>query len=98
MATSVGVAHVTLYLEGATSLKDKRRVVKSLTQRLRNTFNLAVAEVSDLDNMHIATIAVVCVSNAGSHSQEMLSRAVAFIERNVEMGVLGEVETEIVAI
>ncbi len=96
MSASIGVAQVTLYLEGTTSLKDKRRVVKSLTQRMRNTFNVAVAEISDLDDMRIATIAIVCVSNSSSHAQEMLAKAIAFVERNVEMGVLGEVATEII--
>jgi uncharacterized protein YlxP (DUF503 family) len=96
MATSIGVAQVTLYLEGAASLKDKRRTVRSLTQRLRNTFNVAVAEVADLDDFRTATIAVLCISNSAPHAQEMLAKAIEFIERNVEMGVLGEVATEII--
>ncbi len=96
MATAIGVAEVTLYLEGTTSLKDKRRVIKSLIQRLRNTFNLAVADTADLDDMRLATLTIVCVSNNQSHAQEMLAKAISFIERNVEMGVLGEVSTEII--
>ena len=96
MSASIGIAHVTLYLEGTMSLKDKRRTVKSLTQRLRNTFNVAVAEIADLDDMRVATIAIVCVSNSSSHAQEMLAKSVGFVERNVEMGVLGEVATEII--
>ncbi len=98
MATSVGVAHVTLYFEATSSLKEKRRVVKSLIQRLRNTFNIAVAEVADLDDMRLATIAIVCVSNAAPHAQEMLSKAIKFVEGNLEMGVLGEIETEFISL
>lgn len=96
MATSIGVAEVTLYFDESSSLKEKRRVVRSISQRLRNTFNLAVAEVADLNDMRIATIAMVCVSNDQSHAQEMLAKAISFVERNVEMGVLGEVATEII--
>ncbi len=96
MTASIGVGHVTLYLEGTTSLKDKRGVVKSLTTRLRNTFNISVAEIADLDDMRVATIAIVCVSNNHAHAQEMLAKAIGFIERNVEMGVIGEIETEII--
>ncbi len=96
MATTIGVAHVTLYLEGSFSLKDKRRVVKSLTQRLRNHFNVGVAEVADLDDMRVATLAAVCVSNNAAHADEMLQTVVRFIESRVEMGVLGEVATELI--
>ena len=96
MTASIGVGQVTLYLEGATSLKDKRRVIKSLTTRMRNTFNVSVAEIADLDDMRVATIAIVCVSNSHAHAQEMLAKAIGFIERNVEMGVIGEIDTEII--
>lgn len=96
MTASIGVGQITLYLEGTTSLKDKRGVVKSLTTRLRNTFNISVAEIADLDDMRVATIAIVCVSNNHAHAQEMLAKAIGFIERNVEMGVIGEIETEII--
>lgn len=96
MAMTVGVARLGLYLEGTTSLKDKRSVVRSLVQRVRDKFNVAVAEVADLDDMRAATIAIVCVSNSAPHADEMLARVVGFIERNVELGVLGEVATELI--
>lgn len=96
MSTTIGVAHVTLYLDGSFSLKDKRRVVRSLTQRLRNQFNLAVAEVADLDDMRTATIALACVSNSSSHADEMLANAIRFIDRTVDLGSLGEVATELI--
>jgi uncharacterized protein YlxP (DUF503 family) len=96
MPATVGFARVSLYLEGSFSLKDKRRVVRSLTQRLRNQFNLGVAEVEELDDMRMATIALVCVSNSASHADEMLANALSFIDRNVELGSLGEVETELI--
>jgi uncharacterized protein len=96
MSASIGVAQITLYLEGSTSLKDKRRTVKSLTTRIRNTFNVSIAEVADLDDMRIATLACVCISNNAAHVDEMLATVIGFIDRNVEMGVLGEVATEII--
>ena len=97
MATTIGAARVTLYLEGSFSLKDKRHVVRSITQRVRNRFNVGIAEVEDLDDQRVATLAVVCVSNSAPHADEMLATVIAFIERRVEMGVLGEVETELIA-
>ena len=97
MTTTIGVMHLTLYLEGSFSLKDKRGVVKSLTQRVRNQFNVGIAEVADLDDMRVATLAVVCVSNNAAHADEMLQTVLRFIENRVELGVLGEVATEMIA-
>ena len=93
---TIGVARITLYLEGSFSLKDKRHVVKSITQRVRNQFNAGIAEVADLDDMRVATLGIVCVSNSAPHADEMLGTIIAFVERRVEMGVLGEVETELI--
>ncbi len=96
MATTVGVAHVTLYLEETFSLKDKRHVVRAITQRVRNQFNAGIAEVADLNDPRAATLAVVCVSNSAPHVDEMLATIVSFIEARVELGVVGEIETELI--
>ena len=96
MATTIGVARITLYLEGSFSLKDKRQVVRSITQKVRNQFNVGIAEVADLNDARVGTLAVVCVSNSAPNVDEMLAAVVRFIEARVEMGVLGEVETELI--
>jgi uncharacterized protein YlxP (DUF503 family) len=93
---TIGVARVTLLLEGSMSLKDKRHVVRSITKRVQNTFNVAIAEVEDLDDMRMATLGVTCISNSAPHVDEMLAKVITFIERNVEMGVLGDIETELI--
>jgi uncharacterized protein len=96
MATTIGVARITLYLEETFSLKDKRQVVRSITHKVRNQFNVGIAEVEDLDDARVATLAVVCVSNSAPHVDEMLATVVRFVEARVEIGVLGEVETELI--
>lgn len=93
---TIGVAHITLYLQASQSLKEKRRVVKSLIQRIHNRFNVAAAEVADLDDHKIATIGVTCVSNSGAHCSDVLASVIAFIDANVELGSMGEVETELI--
>jgi hypothetical protein len=93
---TIGVAQITLYLEAADSLKDKRRVVKSLIQRIHNRFNVTAAEVADLDDHRVATIGVAVVSNSGSHCSDVLSSVIAFVDANVELGSMGEVETELI--
>lgn len=96
MAMTVGVARMTLYLEDTFSLKDKRQTVRSITQKVRNQFNAAIAEVADLDDPRAGTLAIVVVSNSAGHAQEMLQTVIEFIERRVELGVVGEVETELI--
>ena len=76
---NVGLCRVTLRLPQNGSLKDKRQVVRSLTTRLRNKFNVSVAEVDDNDRWQTATIGITCVSNDAKHAREQLDRAVAFI-------------------
>jgi uncharacterized protein YlxP (DUF503 family) len=96
MTMTIGVARVTLLLEGSNSLKDKRQVVRSITKRVQNQFNVAIAEVEDLDDMRMATLGITCVSNSAPHVDEMLANVIRFIERNVEFGSLGDIETELI--
>ena len=93
---TVGVARLALYLEDTFSLKDKRQTVRSITNKVRNQFNAGIAEVADLNDPRVATLAVVVVSNEANHAQEMLQTIIDFVERRVELGVLGEVETELI--
>ena len=78
---TVGVCRVTLRLPENSSLKGKRQLVRSLTTRLHNKFNVAVAEVDDNDRWQIATLGVTCVSNDSAHAHEMLERVVTFIQQ-----------------
>jgi len=55
----IGVLQFTLEIPHAQSLKDKRRVVKSMKDRLRRSFNISLSEVDDLDNCSVATLGVV---------------------------------------
>ncbi len=96
MAMTVGVARLGFYLEGTQSLKDKRSIVRSVVQRVRDKFNVGISEIEDLDDMRVATLAVVCVSNSAPHVDEMLATVIAFIETRVETGVLREIETELI--
>ncbi len=71
-----------LNIAGASSLKDKRRVVKSVIARLRNQFNIAVAEVGHLDSWQSAVVAAVTVSNDRDYVHGLLSRVVQWIENS----------------
>lgn len=79
---SVGVLLIRLRLPENFDLKGKRQVIKSITTRVKNKFNVAIAETEDLDSWQAATLGVVCVSNDSRHNNEVLSKVVDFIERS----------------
>jgi len=76
---NVGVCRVRLRLPGNLSLKGKRQVVKSIAARVRNKFNVSVAEVDDHDLWQSATLGICCVSNDKRHTNEVLSKIMDFI-------------------
>ncbi|MEN8126384.1 MAG: DUF503 domain-containing protein [Planctomycetota bacterium] len=75
----VGLLTVTIHLHGIDSLKGKRKIVKSLVERLRSRFNASVAEVAAHDSKQLAFVGVSVVSNDGSHLDEQLDKIVNFI-------------------
>jgi uncharacterized protein YlxP (DUF503 family) len=77
----VGVCILELEIPASHSLKDKRRVVKSLTTRVRQIFNVSVAEVDSLDAWQQATLGIVCVSSNTNYARGMLEKVIDNIER-----------------
>jgi uncharacterized protein len=94
----VGVARVALHLADNGSLKGKRMVVKSILQRVRNRFNVAIAEVDTQDVREVATLGIVCVSEDRRHSNEMLDKVLDFIESERLDAEVGEVQLELIAV
>jgi len=76
----VGICTLHLRLADSHSLKEKRRVVKSIKDRVRNKFNVSIAEVEALDNWQWAVIGVACVSNDSGFANGVLSNVVSFID------------------
>ena len=92
----IGVCRLSLFLPGSNSLKAKRQTSRSLTDRIRNQFNVSVAEVEDNDLWQRLTLGVSCVSNDSGHAHEILSKVVSFVESvRGDFEVL-DVETEII--
>jgi uncharacterized protein YlxP (DUF503 family) len=95
---NVGVCKVSLRLPENMSLKGKRQVLKSITSRVRNKFNVAVAEVDDNDVWQLATIGLCCVSNNRRHTNQVLSRVVDFMVNSRFEVELLDYEIEIISI
>ncbi|HEU4683685.1 MAG TPA: DUF503 domain-containing protein [Nitrospira sp.] len=75
----VGVCTVELFLAGSQSLKDKRQVLLSLKDRLRDKFNVSVAEVNGQDLWQKATLGLACVANEGRYCNQVLDQALNLI-------------------
>ena len=93
----IGVCRIMLHLPESASLKDKRQVSRSLSNRIRNSFNVAVAEVEDHELWQRLTLAVCCVSTDSAHANEMVSKVVNFIEETRRDLELLDYETEIIS-
>ncbi|HEV2283490.1 MAG TPA: DUF503 domain-containing protein [bacterium] len=84
----VGVLHVECGLPGTQSIKDKRRIVKSILDRLHHRFNVAAAEVTYQDSWRRAGLAVACVSTDTRHADSVLARVAREIEHHGELVLL----------
>lgn len=76
----VGAALVELHVHGSQSLKQKRGVVRSIVQRLRNRFNLSVAEVAGQDTWQRVSLGLAVAGSDETVVRRQLEKALAFIE------------------
>lgn len=76
----VGLARFHFHISYNHSLKGKRAVLKSIEARLRNRFNVAVAEIGHQDEWQLATIAVAALSTDKRHLNSTLSKIVDFVK------------------
>jgi len=84
------IAALTVELEitDGITLKDKRQVIKSLLDRIRNRFNVSAAEVDRLDSPRFATLAAVGVANERPFVDEMMAKVANLIESEPRVLVL----------
>jgi uncharacterized protein len=73
----VGLLTLELHIADAHSLKDKRQVLRSLKDRLRAHFNVAVAELDFEDTWQRSVVGVVTLSNEEHHVEEALQKVLA---------------------
>jgi len=76
---TVGILTLVLYIHDCNSLKEKRMVLHSLKARMRNNFNVAVAQIGDEDKWQKTTLAVVGVEKDRKNMNSILSKVINFI-------------------
>ncbi|HVH06402.1 MAG TPA: DUF503 domain-containing protein [Myxococcota bacterium] len=76
----VGAMEVELHVHASRSLKEKRSVIRSIVARVRNEFNVAVAEVGGQDTWQWAVLGMAAVGHDAGSVRAVLERVVDFIE------------------
>ena len=97
MSMHIGYCRIELFLPDSQSLKAKRQVARSVATRIRNQFNVTVAEADDNDLWQRLTLGICCLSNDTKHANEILSKVVAFVEKSWRDLELLDFETEIIS-
>ncbi len=77
----VGLLTLELHIPDAQSLKDKRKVLRSLKDKLRRDFNVAVAELEHHDTWQRSVVGIVTISNEEKHVREMLQKVLDEADR-----------------
>ncbi len=85
----IGLLTLEIHIPGAHSLKDKRQVLRSLKDRLRGQFNVAVAELDHQELWQRALVGVVSLSGDAKHLEQSLQAVFAESERLLGRDLVG---------
>jgi uncharacterized protein YlxP (DUF503 family) len=89
----IGTCRVVLHIPQSGSLKAKREVLRRLKDKVKNKFNVSIAEVDDGDLWQRATLGIAAVSNDSRFANQVISSVVGLIESHGDVSVI-DVETE----
>ncbi len=84
----VGVGQVELYIPESGSLKSKRFVLKSIKTKIRNKFNVSVAEIENNDKWQRSSLGIAVVSNDRKIVDSTLNQVINFIESDFRVEVI----------
>lgn len=76
----IGTLTVEIFLGDIFSLKEKRQIVKSVIDKLKNRFNVSVAEIDRQDDKRWAIIGLACISNSTKIVHQQLDHIIDFLE------------------
>jgi len=90
----IGTCKVYMSADWVDTLKEKRKIIKSITQRVINRFNVSIAEIEDQDVHRSIVLGFVCVTNSSRLADEIVHNVLNFIESNTD-AVVRDVVVEI---
>jgi uncharacterized protein YlxP (DUF503 family) len=94
-AMNLGYCSLRFFLHGNNSLKGKRKVIRAIKDRLRNKFNVSVAEVGDQDVWQSIHLGIAAVSADAQYLDGLLKQVVNFVD-NMHLAEMTDCQTEII--
>ena len=89
----IGVLDIELFLPESNSLKTKRYAIKSIKDRLRNHFNVSIAEIDYTDKWQRASLGVAVVSNESKYIERVLGKIMDHVNNDHRVQVLNFIKT-----
>ncbi|NLJ67133.1 MAG: DUF503 domain-containing protein [Clostridiales bacterium] len=84
----VAIAEIDIRLYNSQSLKEKRQILKSLVSKIRNQFNVSIAEIDGLDTWQRASLGFACVANNSVQAEKQMNRVLEYIEQDIRLEVV----------
>lgn len=84
----VGTCVLEVYIGDSQSLKDKRRVIKSAIDQIKNNFNVSIAEIGNLDQWQRATLGIAVVTQDTVLANQILTRIISYLEYKGTMEII----------
>jgi uncharacterized protein YlxP (DUF503 family) len=92
---NIGYCSLKFYLHGNNSLKGKRKVIRSIKDRLKNKFNVSVAEVGDQDVWQSLHLGIAAVNSDAQYLDGLFKQVVNFVD-NMQLAEMTDCQTEII--
>jgi uncharacterized protein len=90
----IGTARIKMTAPWVHSLKEKRMVVKSIINKVKNKYNVSVGEVDNQDYHQTIVVGIACVSTETGHAHSIIQNVINYIEENTD-AVIEDIEVEI---
>lgn len=90
----VGILKIKIHIPWSHSLKEKRSVVKSICRRVKNKFNVSVAEVEEQDLHQIIVLGISYITNEGAQADRIAESVLNFIQSNIDGDII-EIDREL---
>jgi len=84
----IGTLKIKLYAPWVHSLKDKRMIVKSICTKIRNKYNVSIAEVAEQDTHQLIVLGIACVVGDMNLADSMIDNVLNFIEQCTEAEII----------
>ena len=85
---TIGILTLEILIAESHSLKDKRHVIQSMLKKMKNQFNVAVAEVENQDLLQRSTLAVVSVNSSQQELNRTLDYVVNWVEKEYDVEII----------